>query len=127
MRVPAWMKSRWVVVPGFLALSIAVWNIYVIAHANGMVEGRVVDAAGSPVTDAVVTLFERSFVAYTAKDQSKTDARGHFRFIDNQNHALQLEAASPTQGKSDRVSVRLWFRGQDFQLADPLRLQKQTP
>ena len=127
MTFPALMKSRWVIVPSALALSIILWNLYVAVHANGIVGGRVVDAGGRPVADATVTLFERSFVAYTAKDRVKTDAEGLFRFTDNQNHALQIEAEAPTLGKSDRLPVRLWFRAQDFRLADPLRLAGRQP
>lgn len=127
MTLPAWMKSRWVIVPGAIALSIAVWNIYVVSHDHGILEGRVIDAAGAPAADVTVTLFERSFVAYTAKDTVKTDAVGRFRFTNNQNHALQLEAVSPTLGKSDRLPLRLWFRGQDIRITEPLRLEGRPP
>lgn len=127
MTLPAWMRSRWVIVPGCLALSILLWNMYVFVHDNGIVEGRVVDAAGQPVTGAEVTLFERSFVAYTAKDHAKTDASGRFRFENNRSHALQLEAASANLGKSDRLPIRLWFSGQDLRLIEPLRLEGKLP
>lgn len=127
MTQPAWIKGRWVIVPGFLAITITLWNLYVAAHNSGALQGRVVDTTGRPVADATVTLFERSFVAYTTKDKTKTDSSGFFRFADNQNHALQLEAESPELGKSERLSLRLWFRGQDTTLADPLRLEGRKP
>lgn len=122
MKMPAWTRSRWVIVPAILAISIVLWNSYVTAHNGGLVEGSVIDAAGRPVPGATVTLFERSFVAYTSKDTTKADEAGLFRFTNNQNHALQLEAEFPTLGKSDRHSIRLWFRAQNFRLVEPLVL-----
>lgn len=123
----AWMKSRWVIVPAALATTISLWNVYVSAHNDGLIEGRVVDAGGRPVPGATVTLFERSFVAYTANDKTQTDVSGLFRFVNSQNHALQIEAESPALGKSDRHSIRLWFRAQNVRLAEPLQLTGRQP
>ena len=127
MMLPAWIRSRWVIVPAVLTISIVLWNIYVTAHDGGLVEGSVIDAAGRPVPGATVTLFERSFVAYTSKDTTKADDAGLFRFTNSRNHALQLEAESPTLGKSERHSIRLWFRAQNFRLVEPLRLAGRQP
>ena len=56
MTVPPWIRSRWVIVPGILLVTIALWNLYVATHDHGVVEGRVVDAGGRPVAGATVTL-----------------------------------------------------------------------
>ena len=127
MTLPAWIKNRWIVVPAILITSVTLWNLYVAAHNTGMIEGRVVDATGRPVPNATVTLFERGFVTHTAKEKTITDASGHFRFTDFQNHAMQLEAKLPDLGRSERRSVRLWFRGQDTSLVEPLRLAGRLP
>ena len=43
------LNSRWVIVPAAFVIVIVVWITYVGSHDHGIVEGRVVDAAGRPV------------------------------------------------------------------------------
>jgi hypothetical protein len=125
--LPAWVRSRWVVVPGLMTAVLIGWNLYVAAHDSGLVEGLVVDAAGKPVAGAVVVLFDRGFVTHTERARTIADAAGRFRFTGNANHSLQLEAEAPGLGKSDRRVVRLWFRSQDVRLALPLKLAGSRP
>jgi len=117
-----WLRSRWVVVPGTMALATLAWLAYVGGHAHGLVEGRVVDAAGQPVPGASVLLFERGFVTHQERGRATTDAQGRFRFTDNRSHSIQLEATAPDRGRSERRIVRLWFAAQDTVLAEPLKL-----
>jgi protocatechuate 3,4-dioxygenase beta subunit len=119
---PGWLLSRWVLVPGGLALAVLGWNLHVAANAGGVLEGRVVDAAGRPVPGAEVVLYARSFVTNDERGRTRTGPDGAFRFEGNDSHALQLQAAAPGLGRSERVTVRLWFRAQDTRLAAPLRL-----
>ena len=120
MRLPAWPRSRWVVVPGLLLLVVVGWNIHVAADATGEVRGRVVDAQGRPLPGATVLLFERSFVVNTEKQRTMTGPGGYFRFHGNESHAVQLQAEAPDGAKSPRVTVRLLFRAQDAELRQPL-------
>ena len=115
------LNSRWVIVPGGIALAIVVWLAYVGLHNNGVLEGRVIDAAGRPVAGANVLLLERGFVTHQEKGRATSDAEGMFRFTDNRSHSVQLEAEAPGLGRTDRRVVRLWFAAQDTRLADPLR------
>lgn len=108
--------------PGFLALGVAFWNLYVAVHNNGFVEGAVVDVRGQAVAGATVLLFERGFVTHQERNRVVTDASGAFRFTDNRSHSIQLEAEAPGLGRSERRVVRLWFRSQDARLTEPLRL-----
>lgn len=39
MTLPAWMRSRWVVVPGLIAVATVAWNVHVAANATGVIEG----------------------------------------------------------------------------------------
>lgn len=117
-----WARNRWVVVPGLLAIVIAGWNIHVAANANGVIEGRVVDAAGAPIAGATVTLFNRSFITSEARQTMTTDASGSFRITGNASHAVQLGAEAPGFAPSPRRTVRLLFRAQDVTLAQPLVL-----
>jgi hypothetical protein len=117
-----WWRNRWIVVPVVIGAVVAVWNVYVATHNDGLVEGRVVDDAGRAVANASVTLYERGFVTFTAKSETRTDEHGRFRFTDFRNHALQLEAETEGLGRSGRRTVRLWFQGQTTRLAEALRL-----
>lgn len=115
------LASRFVVVPAALAAIVLAWNIYVTLHAHGIVAGEVVNAAGRPVAGATVTLYRLNFITEVEAGQTRTDARGRFRFTDNRSHLIELQAA---EGKrtSPRVTIRLWFRAQDHVLANPLRI-----
>jgi hypothetical protein len=115
------LYSRWVIVPGVMALSLMIWLGYVATHDHGVIEGRVIDAAGRPVAGASVLLFERGFVTHQEKSRATSDAEGKFRFDDNRSHSVQLEAEAPGLGRSDRRIVRLMFAAQDTRLAEPLR------
>ena len=115
------LNTRWVIVPGAIALAILFWLAYVGTHNNGVLEGRVIDSAGRPVAGAIVLLFERGFVTHQEKGRAQSDADGVFRFTDNRSHSVQLEAEAPGLGRTERRIVRLWFAAQDTRLADPLR------
>ena len=115
------LGSRFVVVPAALAAIVLAWNIYVTLNAHGIVAGEVVNAAGRPVAGATVTLYRLNFITEVEAGQTRTDARGRFRFTDNHSHLIELQAV---EGKrtSPRVTVRLWFRAQDRALGKPLRI-----
>jgi len=116
-----WLASRWFIVPAVFAALTAGWLAYVGAHANGVVEGRVVDAAGRPVAGAVVVMYERGFVTHEQRGRATTGADGAFRFTDNRSHSIQFEAEAPGLGRTDRRVLRLWFAAQDARLDEPLR------
>lgn len=121
MRRPSWLLSRWVIVPSGIAIATIGWLAYVAGHDHGIVEGRVVDATGRPVSGATVMLFERGFVTHQERGHATSDADGAFRFTDNRSHSIQLEADAPGLGRTDRRIVRLWFAAQDVKLGAPLR------
>lgn len=121
-----WWTSRWVIVPGTMFIAVTAWNLYVSAHDGGTVEGRVVDAAGQGVAGATVLLYERSFITNNEKQRTISGTDGLFRFQGNESHALQLQAEA-AGARSERVTVRLWFRAQDARLAEPLRLAARAP
>jgi hypothetical protein len=121
MKIRRWLASRWVVVPGGMAVVTLAWLAYVAGHNHGIVEGQVVDASGRPVGGASVILFERGFVTHQERGRATSDAKGVFRFTDNRSHSIQLEAEAPGLGRTDRRIVRLWFAAQDVELAKPLR------
>jgi Carboxypeptidase regulatory-like domain len=115
--------NRWIVVPGVIALTVLLWNIYVATHGSGVVEGRVVDAAGAPVAGATAHLWVLNFTTFDEKAQATTDAQGRFRFASNESHSIQLSAEKSGVGTAPRRPVRLWFRAQEVHLAEPLVLK----
>ena len=115
------LNSRWVIVPGAVALTLVIWLAYVGTHNHGVLEGRVVDGFGKPVAGASVLLFERGFVTHQERGRTVSDAEGRFRFTDNRSHSVQLEAEAPGLGRTNRQIVRLWFAAQDAHIAEPLR------
>jgi hypothetical protein len=116
------LLNRFVLVPGAIVLAIALWNIYVATHDNGLLTGRVIDATGRPVADATVSLWVFNFTTYEEKERVKTDADGVFRFTNNPSHRIQISAEKPGVGRSPRIPVFLYFRAQDSTLDAPLRL-----
>lgn len=116
------LLNRFVLVPAGLAAVALAWNAWVSTHNGGIVAGQVIDAAGRPVAGATVTLWAFNFTTYAEKAHAPTDAGGRFRFTDNASHAIQVSAEKPGVGRAGRVPVRLYFRAQNVQLRDPLRL-----
>jgi hypothetical protein len=124
-RRPLWQRlllNRFVMVPGAIAIVALVWNLYVATHDHGLVTGRVVDGEGRPVAGATVALWVYNFVTFEEKERVQTDADGVFRFTDNPSHKIQLSAEKAGIGHSPRVPVFLYFRSQDTELGEPLRL-----
>jgi len=121
MRWQRVLRSRFVVVPMVIAATVAAWNVYVTLHAHGLLQGRVVDAAGHPIGGATVILFTHDFVTQVEKARTRTDAAGDFRFDNNDSHLIQLQAEDGSE-RSPRITIRLWFRAQDRVLQQPLHL-----
>jgi hypothetical protein len=122
---PLWYRlivNRFVIVLVSIGLAVAVWNVYVSLHDNGVIAGRVVDAAGRPVEGATVVLWVLNFTTYVEKTRATTDAAGRFVIHGNDSHNIQLAAEKPGAGRSPRVPVRLYFQAEDVNLLVPLVL-----
>lgn len=120
---PRWWTSRWFIVPALMLATVLVWMAYVARHANGLIEGRVVDAQGRPVPDATIRIFDRGFVTHQERGRTRSDGQGNFRITDNKSHSVQLEAETDALGRSERYELRLWFAAQDARLPEPLRFK----
>lgn len=115
------LRNRFTISALVIGITVGLWNLYVTAHAHGIVSGRVVNAAGQPVAGAVVHMYERDFVSQQERGHTSTDAEGAFHFTSNASHVVQLEAES-NGAHSPRAVIRLWFRAQDTALEAPLRI-----
>ena len=117
-----WLINRVTITFGVIALVVVLWNLYVVAHDDGILAGQVVDASGEPVPDARVILNERTIVSLAPIAETTTDEEGRFRFESHDRHALVLTASKDGLGASDRVEVQLYFRNQNRTLDDPIQL-----
>jgi len=116
------LGNRYTIVFGLIAVGAAAWNLYVIRHDQGRVEGRVLDAGGRPAAGATVALYERTLTTLEPRATAETDGEGRFRFTGQPAHHFVLEAKKSGDGQSPRTSVRRYFRGQNLVLTKPLRL-----
>ena len=118
----SWLTNRFVVTFGGAALLAAVWNVYIANNDDGRITGRVVDAAGQPVEGATVVLSERTLLVAQPKGNVKTAVDGSFRFDGHKLHRIYLEARKPEVGRSGPREFRLYFKGENLDLDEPLQL-----
>jgi hypothetical protein len=118
------LRNRFVVVPLLLVILVAGWNGWVFTHNHGIVAGRVVDADGKPVAGATVRLWVFNFTTFVEKASTTTAADGSFRFTGNPSHDIQVSADKEGGGRSERISIRLYFASEDRKLRAPLRLER---
>lgn len=119
---PLWRRlllNRFVLVPGTIALAALLWNGYVSLHNGGLIEGRVTDPSGRPVADAEIVVMVQNVTTFSEKGRARSGPDGVFRITDNPSHHVQIFAETPS-GRSERRDLRLWFRGQDTVLDEPL-------
>jgi hypothetical protein len=117
-----WLLNRVTVTFGLIAILVIGWNLYVLAHDDGILTGVVVGPDGRPVAGAEVVLSERTLVSLEPIAQTVTGADGSFRFEKHDRHRLVLTASKEGVGESGRLEVRLYFRNQNRHLDEPLRL-----
>jgi Carboxypeptidase regulatory-like domain len=117
-----WLINRVTITFGVIAIVVVLWNIYVAWHDDGILAGTVVDPDGRPVSGADVVLSERTIVSLEPIAETVTDDAGRFQFTRHDRHRLVLSASKPEVGNSGRLEVRLYFRNQNLELAEPLEL-----
>jgi Carboxypeptidase regulatory-like domain len=80
---------------------------------------RLTDSTGKPVPDAEVVLLVQNVTTFSEKGRTRTGPDGLFTIEGNPSHRVQIVAETPT-GRSERRELRLWFRGQNTVLQQPL-------
>ena len=119
---PFWrglLLSRFVLVPGAIVAVALLWNAYVSLHNGGLIKGQVTDSTGKPVAGAEVVLLVQNVTTFSEKGRTRTGPDGLFTIEGNPSHRVQILAETST-GRSERRELRLWFRGQNTVLQQPL-------
>jgi hypothetical protein len=124
MRLWRWLRNRYGVTFGGLAILATVWNLYVAWNDDGILAGRVIGPDGRPVAGATVVLSEKTLLVSATRATATTDAEGRFRFTGHQLYHLYLEAYRDGVGRMPARELRLYFKGQNVILQEPLRLEK---
>jgi hypothetical protein len=122
-----WLFNRFVATVAIIAVAVGVWNLYVINNDEGIIEGQVVGPDGAPVEGAIVTLSERTLLVAQPRDKATTDSQGRFVFQDHRLHRLYLEAEKRGEGRVGPIEYRLYFKGQNMRLDEPLQLSGHSP
>ena len=92
---PKWKRlllNRFVLVPAVLILLTVGWNLWVVTHDHGIVEGQVLDATGAPVEGAEVKLWVFNFTTFVVKATTTSRPDGSFEFANNPSHNIQVSA-----------------------------------
>ena len=98
------------------------WNLFVIFNDEGILYGRVIGPQHLPVEGATVILSEKTLLVTAPRDEVTTDVDGFFRFEGHNLYHLYLKVKKKNTGLSSHKEVRLYFRGQNKTLKEPLIL-----
>lgn len=119
----SFLLNRYIVTFGTVAVVTIAWNIFIAFNDDGIIRGEVVDPRGRPVADATVVLSERSLLVTSPRDRATTDAYGEFVFTGHTFHRVWLAASKKGVGRYPQTEYRMYFKGQNMTLDEPLRLE----
>ncbi|MCV0395995.1 MAG: carboxypeptidase-like regulatory domain-containing protein [Rhizobiaceae bacterium] len=118
----SWLANRFVVTFGGALVLAGLWNLYIAFNDDGRITGRVVGPDGQPVEGAAVVLSERTLLVAQPKGNTETGPDGSFRFDGHRLHRIYIEARKPDVGRYGPREFRLYFKGENLDLEEPLRL-----
>ena len=119
----SFLRNRYFITFGSMAFLVGVWNLHVALNDEGILTGRVVGPDDQPVAGATVVLNERTLLVSAARARTTSDADGRFRFSGHQLYRIYLEASKEGVGRMKPKEFRLYFKGQNMFLKEPLRLE----
>lgn len=117
------LLNRFSLTFGVIVAVVVAWNIYVAFNDAGTFTGRVVDMSGAPVGNATVSLYRKTVSSVDPVGETVTDGEGRFAFAAHGQFALVITATTPV-GTSPRRVVPLWFRNQNVELREPIRVER---
>ena len=119
-----WIVNRVTLSLTVIGIITLAWNGYRMTHADGIITGSVVGPNEGPVAGATVTLWKRVVATVAPQAHTTTDAEGRFRFVGHDQYELLLSAEKAGVGKTSRHKIELYFRGENWRLDKPLRLEQ---
>ena len=118
----SFLLNRYIVTIGSVAVVTLIWNLHIAMNNDGIIRGRVIGPYEQPVAGATVVLSERTLLVTVPRDRTTTDADGRFTFTGHAFHRIWLEAAKPGVGAYPHTEYRMYFKGQNMILDEPLKL-----
>lgn len=118
--------NRYTITFGIATALALLWNLFVIFNDSGILNGRVVDRDNLPIGNAQVVLSEKTLLVTAPRDKVITDENGYFRFEGHKLYHLYLEASKDDLGASSSQEIRLYFKGQNKTLKEPLVLESDS-
>ena len=118
------LYNRYVIAFGLIGILAVIWNIHVAFNDDGIITGQVVVSDNSPVVGATVVLSEKTLLVTAPWSTTTTDTSGQFRFTGHNLYHFYLEASKEGVGQMKAKEFRLYFRGQNMALQEPLRLEE---
>jgi len=118
-----WLLNRYTVTLGTIAVVTLLWNLYIAMNDDGIIRGRVIGPDGQPVAGATVVLSERTLLVTAPRDRATTGPDGRFAFTGHTFHRIWLEADKPGVGAYPQTEYRMYFKGQNMVIDNPLQLE----
>lgn len=111
-----------IVVVTVIVLGIAIW---IRVDRTGEVRGTVLYPDGTPAAGVEVRLRERVHNLIGSGIFTYTDEEGRFTFTDLEMIEFIVDAAVEAESlRSEPIRYHLYFKGQDYELPEPIRLQQ---
>lgn len=119
----SYLRNRFVLTFGIIAIAVLIWNVYVAFNDDGWITGQVVDHAGHAVPQATVVLARNTVTSVETVGKTVTNELGQFSFDDHGQFSIVLTAMKG-ELESTRRTVPLWFRNQNVNIIPPLTIAR---
>ena len=119
----SFLLNRYIITFGAIGILSGALNLYVALNNDGIIMGYVLGPDNRPVEGASVILSEKSLLVATPRGETRSDSEGKFTFTGHDCYRIYLEAKKEGVGRSKMVEYRLYFRGQNKKISEPLRLK----
>ena len=120
--IPSWLLSRWVVVPAVLILATVGWNAWVTCTITDWWRGTSSAPTGRRWWAPRWCCWSRTSRLFPSAG-GRSRRRGRLPLQRQPDPSRPDLAEKPGIGRSDRTTLRLWFRSQDSVLPQALELR----
>ena len=121
IRVILW--NRFSLVFGVIVVGTVLWNLWVIAHDDGIIAGQVLDSRNAPLSGVVVTVVANEINNLSATPiEITTNEEGRFEYSGVTFFNFNIVAKKPGFKDSPTYNYHLYFRSQNYTLPQPMIL-----